>query len=352
MSKPIDNLISAGIFPHGSDQQALYENRINRYFEREYKRIPTKPDNQNLVIDEGPLAKSTDELMDEHYDSDLPLFTAFLDPKYMAYTMAYYGSNKDAALSSKDSLEQAQTNKFRLICDRAELVGNEKVLSIGCGFGPLETYLFEHYPDLEITSITPSKVQEHYIRSLMNQPGHPLHGKPFTLHNIDLELFSTNALADPDYDVVFAVGVFEHINNIALAFKLISNLLKPQGRLFIHSINSVPTIDRFLDAEKSLIGKYFPGGKIWPMHAYPPVKGALQLQDSWFVNGFNYWRTLDDWHKRFWSNIESLFGPLLTLEQVRHWNDYFTLCKGCFYPSQGELFGNGHFLYIKADNSD
>ena len=45
-------------------------------------------------------------------------------------------------------------------------------LNIGCGFGSFERYLLERFPGLEIIGITPSYVQEEYIRKCMEDSSH------------------------------------------------------------------------------------------------------------------------------------------------------------------------------------
>ena len=92
--------------------------------------------------------------MAHQYDADLALFKGFLDPRYMAYSMAYYGEDPEAIRASSASLEEAQRAKLALVCERAGVQGNERVLSLGCGFGPLETYLAEIYPGVSVTAIT------------------------------------------------------------------------------------------------------------------------------------------------------------------------------------------------------
>jgi len=74
----------------------------------------------------------------------------------------------------------------------------------------------------------------------------------------------------------------------------------------------------------------------------------LDLEQTWFINGLNYWRTLDEWHRRFWEQVEMLHDHL-GIDRIRFWNDYFILCKACFLPMQGALFGNGHYLFRKPN---
>jgi len=344
-------LSAAGIPPYGSEELKRYESHITRFLEREYRRLSnsaTTPVASQVVTDQGPMWEETKALMDEHFDDSLELFRGFLDPEFMAYTTAYYGETADQVRCSGSTLEDAERAKFRLVCERAGITGNEKIFNIGCGFGPLETYLFETYPDIEITSITPSQTQVGYIESCMADSSHPLSCGRLRLIKGSFGEVPVQELGIGKYDVVFGVGCFEHINNLDLAFQRIGQLLRPGGRCFLHLIVSRMVIPQFLNADETLIGKYFPGGKIWPYETMKSQQQYLQLERSWFINGMNYWRTLDEWQKRFWENLESLYGETLkSEEEVRHWSDYFVLCKACFAPASGALFGNGHYLFRK-----
>ena len=95
--------------------------------------------------------------------------------------MAYYGETPNTIRTSTVSLEEAQRAKFALIAKRARIEGHERILNIGCGFGSLETYLLEEFPNLEIVGITPSKVQAIYLRQRMQNPSTPLGRGNFTI---------------------------------------------------------------------------------------------------------------------------------------------------------------------------
>lgn len=346
-----DKLQQAGILPYGTEELRLYEQRLTRYFTREYRRLAETTAGAGaaaIPTDQGPMWDETDELMDQHFDADSTLFRAFLDPEFMAYTTAYYGETPEQIQASPATLEQAERAKFDLICQRAGIQGDEKVFNIGCGFGPLETYLLERYPEMEITSITPSRVQTDYIRECMKNPDHPLYGRNLRLIEGDFSAVPLGELGEQTYDIVMAVGAFEHVNNLHAAFQRIHGLLKPAGRLFLHLIVSKPVFPQYHDSKKTLIGKFFPGGHVWPIRVIEGQDEFFGLKGSWYLNGFNYWRTLEEWHRRFWNHIEQLYGTTLSESEVRHWNDYFIQCKVVlFAPGDGEVYGNGHFLFEK-----
>ncbi|WP_314188925.1 class I SAM-dependent methyltransferase, partial [Yersinia massiliensis] len=72
----------------------------------------------------------------EHYDLGNDLFSLMLDPN-MQYSCGYW---KDAT-----TLEQAQENKLRMICEKLQLAPGMKLLDIGCGWGGLAAYAARHY---------------------------------------------------------------------------------------------------------------------------------------------------------------------------------------------------------------
>lgn len=127
----------------------------------------------------------------------------------------------------------------------------------------------------------------------------------------------------------------------------IYGLLKPNGKTFHHFITSKYPIPQFLDPTKTKIGTYFPGGHVWPADEIKKHTNGLTLERYWFVNGLNYWRTLDEWHRRYWDSLEVLYGSVFDAKAITHWNDYFSLCKVVFAPLDGAFYGNSHYLFRK-----
>jgi len=122
--------------------------------------------------------------------------------------MAYYGDSPEEIRASKATLEQAQEAKFALIAERASIQGKEKIFNIGCGFGSLETYLLKHYPELEIVSITPSKVQVAHIRERMQDVSDPLCSERLTLIEGSFVQLDINALGGFIYNILIYICFF------------------------------------------------------------------------------------------------------------------------------------------------
>ena len=338
-----DAIQYSGVPQWNSDEARRKEEHVARFLGREYKDLMGKELSlSDIGMDPslGPMFDQTENLMETHYDQELDIFSGFLDRKYFAYTMAYYD---DQIEPPSISLEKAQENKFSLICKRIRIEGDERILNVGCGFGSFERYLLENYPNIKIVGITPSKIQADYIREKMADPSHVFDAERFELIQEDFENLE---LEPASFDLVTSIGLIEAVRNLKSFHEKVSYYLKPGGRAFHHLIVSKIVIPQFLDSRNSLIGKYFPGGRVWPFDEIQRYTGSLRLEKKWFVNGMNYWRTLDEWHNRFWKNIEDIRDSNNNLD-IEYWNDYFILCKACFLPEGGAVFGNGHYLLRK-----
>ncbi len=347
MSPPVPPDLST-LRPYGSDALADYERRLEIAFDRSYQHAHRHPTTLAALGEssaEGPVVEQTEDLLKVHYDERLPFFESILDRQYMAYSMAFYGETPEAARTSDRTLEEAQDAKFTLMAERAELRGDEHVFNVGCGFGSLETFLLARYPDLRVTGITPSRVQTDYLRSRMATPSDPLGDGRFQLLEGRFDVLPPEDLGLGAYDVVFSVGVLEHFKNLRAAFARMAPLLRPDGRMFHHLIVARMVIPGFADAQQTRLREYFPGGRIWPMEELERPTEDFDLAEAWYVNGRNYWRTVDAWHRRFWEHMDRLYPDVLDAEAVRFWNDYFSFSKVMFAPSDGAVVGNGQFLY-------
>jgi len=159
-----------GIHPYGSRELLVWEKRLGRRLEKLYQAAKAEghlTTESCMISREGPIAEETIRLMSSHYDECLELFNNFLDTEYMGYSMAYFGATPEEIGQNSCSLEEAQATKFDLFCERAGLSGNERILNIGCGFGSLEKYLLNRYPEMKIVGLTPSKVQCDYLNGLI-----------------------------------------------------------------------------------------------------------------------------------------------------------------------------------------
>ena len=350
LAKIQSELAANGIFPYGSIELTRFEQHLSRYFGREYARHNSGSDHPEVYgvssfSGEMTTPSCRAASVQQHYDTEFQVFRAFLDKEYLAYTMAYYGSTSTEIEAATCSLEGAQKRKYQLVVSRAQVEDGQRVLDIGCGFGGLSKYLLQNFKHLRVTAVNPSVMQSAYIRTRMQEPRNPLSSGRFRLIPAFFDQIPDTELGTCSYDRVISLGLLEHISNMDLLFQKIARLLAPKGKTFHHCIVSIPTIPQFLEAENTRMGHYYPGAHIWPFDEPARHCTHVELANKWFVNGLNYWRTLDSWHQRFWGSINELFPSHMDQKQVHDWNRYFSLCKAMFAPRDGSLYGNGQYLY-------
>ncbi|MDC2889270.1 cyclopropane-fatty-acyl-phospholipid synthase [Psychrosphaera sp. G1-22] len=155
-----------------------------------------------------------------HYDLGNDLYEQFLDDN-MVYSSAIF-SDPD------QSLEQAQINKFELICQRLDLKPGESLLEIGTGWGGLAIYAAQHY-GVHVTTTTISEQQFDYANNRVNELG--LSSK-ITLLKEDYRLLTGT------YDKVVSIEMIEAVGKeyFATYFKKLNSLLKPDGKLLLQAI--------------------------------------------------------------------------------------------------------------------
>ena len=343
-----EQLAEHGVFGPGSTELERHEKALTRYFEKEYQHnLKNQQSLATLGIrtDRGPIAEETEVLMDRHYDERAEFFASFLDNHYHAYTMAYYGESSQAIRNSSATLEEAQKAKFSLIAERAQIEGHERIINIGCGFGSLETFLLQEFPNIEVVGVTPSKVQVNYLRQRMQDPTDLLCSDRFTLIESALEELPMHTQGKDKYDLVISVGLFEHLYNMRASLERFAALLAPGGRTFHHFITSQVAIPQLLNPKETRIGQYFPGCRVWPRDEFSRHTEHFDLVNSWFVNGLNYWRTLNEWHKRYWNSIPDLYGTVFDTAAIKYWNEYFSLSKAMFASMDGQFYGNSPYLF-------
>ena len=351
MSDTIKKLSKHDIYSYGSAKLLKFENQMERYFKREYERWHGNdelPEKYGVSSFEGDIAdKATLNVSVSHYDEEYQVYLAFLDTISMAYTTAFYGATNESPELDKISLEQAQLNKYKLVVDRANIKNGQTVLDLGCGFGGLSKYLLNSFPDLNVVAINPSTVQVQHITNVLIDKDPDFDELRFKIIRKYFNAAEASIFGEEHFDRVISLGMLEHVTNIDLLLKTIKRILKHGGKCLFHCIVSSDTIPNFLKAENSLMASYYPGAHIWPYKEPQRHNTHLKFIASWFVNGMNYWKTLDVWHQRFWQAIEQLHPEYLSIDEVDKWNKYFSLCKTMFSPNNGRSYGNGQYLFEK-----
>lgn len=249
----------------------------------------------------------------EHYDLGNDLFTLMLDP-YMQYSCGYW--------KSAETLEQAQENKLRMICDKLQLQPGMRLLDIGCGWGGLSAFAAKNY-GVSVVGVTISAEQQKLAKARCAGL------------DVDIQLQDYRDLHQ-QFDRIVSVGMFEHVGpkNYRTYFEVVERNLKPDGLFLLHTIGSNRT-DMNVDP---WINKYiFPNGCLPSVaHIAQTSEGRFVMED-WHNFGADYDRTLMAWYERFqqaWPQLAERYSERFE----RMFSYYLNACAGAFRSRDIQLW--------------
>jgi cyclopropane-fatty-acyl-phospholipid synthase len=253
----------------------------------------------------------------QHYDLGNEFFALFLDESMM-YSSAVFPSQES-------SLQQASENKLRMICEKLELGRGDHLLEIGTGWGGLAIFAAQNY-GCRVTTTTVSKEQFEWTTGRVRE--------------LELEDRITVLMRDyrdleGQFDKLVSVEMIEAVGQQYWDeyFSRCDSLLLPGGRMLLQAITIAE--EHFDKSKRSVdfVKKYiFPGSCLPSMPAMADcVKRKTRMQ---FVNvediTLHYARTLREWRRRFWSQIDSVKALGYTERFIKMWDFYLAYCEAGF----------------------
>jgi len=251
-----------------------------------------------------------------HYDNVHDL-AGYMLGDYMTYSCGHW---KHAS-----TLEEAQEEKFELLCKKMQLESADRLLDVGCGWGSMMRYAAEEY-GVDAVGITVSEKQAKYINENL--------ADNLTAYVLDYR--NLGSLPDPHFDAVVSVGMFEHVgpHNYAEYTESIRSVLETGGRFVLQTIATYrkvygtdPWIDKYI----------FPRGKLPSIdQAKTAISSALGLVNT---HDFAVWistpreayykQTLDAWSDNLHTSVES--GELKIPDRLnRRMRLYLNMCAAVF----------------------
>ncbi|MFT4263803.1 MAG: class I SAM-dependent methyltransferase [Nocardioides sp.] len=161
------------------------------------------------------------EAIHHHYDVSNTFYEHVLGPS-MAYTCAVYPSD-DA------TLEEAQAEKFDLICRKLGLEPGMRLLDVGCGWGGMVRHAAKHY-GVSALGVTLSREQANWAAEAIKRDG---------LDDLAEVRFSDyRDVVETDFDAISSIGMTEHIGvgNYPAYFSFLHSKLKEGAPLLNHCI--------------------------------------------------------------------------------------------------------------------
>ena len=254
-----------------------------------------------------------------HYDLGNDFYRLFLD-EGMQYSCAYF-------LDDKESLEQAQQNKLRLLAAKLDMKPGLRVLDIGSGWGDLALYLGST-ADVDVTGVTLSKEQH----ALANEKARAMG----LSDRVRFELLDYRKVEDR-FDRIVSVGMFEHVgvHHYDEFFAKVNALLEDDGIMVLHSIGHMSPPG----TASPWLRKYiFPG-------AYSPalseVFTSVEQASLWVTDvevlRLHYAKTLNHWWRRFEANRDKV-ATMYDERFCRMWEFYLVSAEMMFLTGSQMVF--------------
>ena len=219
------------------------------------------PPPQEARLAGGRHSKRRDaEAIHHHYDVSNRFYRWVLGPS-MAYTCAVFPT-ADA------TLEQAQEEKFDLVCRKLGLQPGMRLLDVGCGWGGMVLHAVRNY-GVSAIGVTLSEQQALWGQQAIEEAG--LTGQA-TIRFMDYR-----DVPESGFDAVSSIGLTEHIGraNYPSYFSFLYGKLKPEGRMLNHTITR-PNDSEVSHYQNGFINRYvFPDGELsGPAHIMSAMNSA------------------------------------------------------------------------------
>jgi cyclopropane-fatty-acyl-phospholipid synthase len=199
------------------------------------------------------------DAISHHYDVSNAFYRLVLGPS-LTYSCAVF---EDPG----DTLEQAQGNKYELICRKLGLSPGMRLLDVGCGWGGMVLHAAQHH-GVEAVGVTISQNQVDLARKRVAEAG--------LAERVQIRMQDYREIDDRPFDAISSIGMFEHVGlrRLGQYFAKMTDLLRPEGRLLNHAISRSNTRQGTRMKKGGFINRYvFPDGEL---HEVGTVISALQ----------------------------------------------------------------------------
>ena len=156
-----------------------------------------------------------------HYDVSNRFYELVLG-RSMAYSCAVF-------TTADTSLDDAQAEKFDLVCRKLDLRPGQCLLDVGAGWGGLVRHAAAHY-GVKAVGVTLSRRQVQSARRANAQAG--------LARSVQIFLLDYRDLPDHTFDAIASIGSMEHFGSAELGryFESMAAHLRPGGRMLNHCI--------------------------------------------------------------------------------------------------------------------
>ena len=251
-----------------------------------------------------------------HYDLGNDFFSTWLD-KTLTYSCAIFNS-------SKETLEEAQINKYNKLISLVKPRNGDRVLEIGCGWGGFAEHLAKNY-NVKMDCITISKKQYEFTKQRIR--------KSKLGDKVKVMMMDYRELKNK-YDIIVSIEMIEAVGEKYLNkyFEVIKKNLKFGGRGAIQAIIIKDELYNRYRNKEDFIQKYiFPGGFLPSLKSLNKLseKSGLRIDDC-KLYGSHYSNTIQKWRKSFLNSWGQISRQGFNLNFKKMWDFYFSYCDAGF----------------------
>ncbi len=301
----------------------------------------------------APVAVSTAEANEQHYEVPTELFELMLGP-HLKYSCGWYPPDeRGRTAAGASTLRLAEEAMLDLTCQRAELADGQDVLELGCGWGSLTLWMAERYPASTITAVSNSRTQRRYIEAEARERGLTnLRVLTCDVNRLGVEEYA-DVVRDDSFDRVVSVEMFEHVRNHGQLTSRIAGWLRPGGKLFVHVFTHATDPYPFETGSRAdwMARHFFTGGLMPSADLLLHSVRGLAIEDQWAVSGKHYARTQEAWLERLDAHrdqILALFEGEPAVALWRRWRVFTIACRELFAARGGDEWYVSHYRFVRG----
>ncbi len=258
-----------------------------------------------------------------HYDLGNDFFSTWLDRTH-TYSCGIFKS-------SKETLEQAQINKYNQLINMVKPRKGDRILEIGCGWGGFAEHLAKNY-DIKLDCITISKKQFLFTKERIR--------KAKLVHKVNVKMLDYRELNNK-YDIIVSIEMIEAVGEKYLNkyFNVIKENLFPGGRAAIQAIIIKDELYSRYRMKEDFIQKYiFPGGFLPSLKHLSKLSESSGLKiDRYHLYGSHYSNTLQKWRESFLNSWDLISRQGFNSSFKKMWDFYFSYCDAGFKSKNIDL---------------
>ncbi len=282
----------------------------------------------------GPIALAPEQANEQHYEVPAEFFEVVLGP-HLKYSSCLWEDDTT-------DLADAEEAMLALSAERAGIEDGMRVLDLGCGWGSMSLYLGERFPGADVVAVSNSESQGDFIRKRAAGKG---------LTNVTHHRADVNSLdVAGEFDAVVSIESMEHVRNHPALLDRLTEITTPNAPLFVHVFSHVEHWWEFEDRGPGdwMARHFFAGGVMPSHHLFHRLIEPHQLEQTWWIDGSHYRKTLDAWLANLDKNrraVEAALRPVYgdaTKLWIQRWRIFFMASSEFFGFEGSELLGTSH----------